>query len=70
MKICPLCGAILQTGPKRICSQCHLPIRQRDKWRIGADGRLQHKDCENTQLLDSSEDSEPPWKSKQMRMAE
>jgi hypothetical protein len=47
MKLCPLCHRPIVRGPKRICSLCGKPIRQRDKWRIGPDGRLQHKDCSN-----------------------
>lgn len=60
MKICPTCGQSIIAG-HRICSRCGNPIRQRDKWRIGPDGRLQHKDCGDPEMRKES-------KSGQMRM--
>jgi len=49
-KFCALCGQAIVKGPKRICSLCGNPIKQHHKWRIGPDGRLQHKDCGDPEL--------------------
>jgi hypothetical protein len=47
---CPNCGAAVllpvQQPGRRICSQCGRKIARHDKWRVGSDGRLQHKNCE------------------------
>lgn len=46
--VCPTCGHALGRGVgagKRFCSLCGLRMKKRDKWRFGADGRPQHKDC-------------------------
>lgn len=49
--ICPYCQKTLSVGVqqagKRICSLCGGKIKSVHKWRIGSDGRLQHKSCKN-----------------------
>ena len=49
--LCPFCGKPLHVGVqqagKRICSLCGGKIKKPHKYRIGSDGRLQHRDCHN-----------------------
>ena len=46
---CPTCNRPLQNGSqpagKRICADCGRAIKLHDKWGIGPDGKLHHKDC-------------------------
>jgi predicted amidophosphoribosyltransferase len=45
-QLCPTCGQVLpQAKGRRICADCKKPIRRHDKWFIGGDGKLHHKDC-------------------------
>lgn len=45
--LCPCCGQPLpQARGRRICADCVKPIRRHDKWFIGGDGKLHHKNCE------------------------
>jgi hypothetical protein len=49
--LCPYCQKPLRVGiqqaGRRICSLCNGKIGKRHKWRIGSDGRLEHKSCKN-----------------------
>lgn len=49
--LCPFCGKPLRVGVqqagKRVCSLCGGSIKKNHKYRIGSDGRLQHKNCKN-----------------------
>jgi predicted amidophosphoribosyltransferase len=45
-KTCPTCGQPLpQARGHRVCADCRRPIKQHDKWYIGNDGKLHHRDC-------------------------
>lgn len=45
-KICPSCLRPLPLPQGRlICSACELPIKRRQGWTHGGDGRPRHKDC-------------------------
>jgi DNA-directed RNA polymerase subunit RPC12/RpoP len=51
MNICDKCGSELnpprlQAAGKRICADCGKRIRLRERWYIGVDGRLRHRDCQ------------------------
>jgi hypothetical protein len=49
--LCPFCSRPLHVGiqpaGKRYCSLCGGKIKKRHKYRIGSDGRLIHKSCDN-----------------------
>jgi hypothetical protein len=50
MTICDKCGSelnppVLQQAGRRICADCGKRIRKRERWFIGVDGRLRHRDC-------------------------
>ena len=50
MTICDKCGQelnppVLQKAGKRICADCGKRIRKRERWFIGVDGRLRHRNC-------------------------
>jgi DNA-directed RNA polymerase subunit RPC12/RpoP len=50
MTICDKCGQQVnppasQQAGRRICADCGKRIRKREKWFIGIDGRLHHRDC-------------------------
>ena len=52
MKICDKCGQQIdrpsyQPAGCRICAECGKRIKKHDKWFIGFDGRLHHRDCKN-----------------------
>ncbi len=45
---CPTCGQLWpRNRGKRACSLCAGPIRARDRWFFGLDGRPQHYHCDN-----------------------
>ncbi len=47
-KVCPTCGQPLpQARGHRVCADCGKRMGNRDKWFIGGDGKLHHKNCEN-----------------------
>lgn len=59
--ICPTCGQQIPDPrrPKRVCSKCSARIRRHDKWIFGADGRPQHRHCEDPQNYTIEEQPKP-----------
>lgn len=47
---CPTCLRPYGPANRRTCARCSEPILRKHRWRIGNDGRLEHRNCADPEL--------------------
>lgn len=44
---CPTCRQRIGTTPVKVCAACKRPMKRPDKYVFNAQGRIQHRHCDN-----------------------